>query len=252
MTESEQKHILVVEDEHHLAVGIKFNLEAEGYRVTVADDGRVALETIAETPDGFDLLILDVMLPGMNGYSICETLRQDGYTVPILILSARTLTEDKTRGFEAGANQYLVKPFELDELLARVKNLLAMGNGQVTNGNSIANANGTSSVSELPEQYEFADCTINFDTFEVSVRGESVQLTALQMKLLKYFIANEGRVIPRAELLENVWDLPGNMQTRAPDQFISMIRKTFEPDPTNPIHFVTIRDAGYRFVASPE
>lgn len=242
------KHILVVEDEHHLAVGIKFNLEAEGYDVTVADDGRLALKIISESPNQFDLVILDVMLPGMSGYTLCETLRTDGFTVPILILSARTLTEDKTRGFDAGANQYLVKPFELDELLARVKNLLALGNGHFPQTEIGPETNGQN----LPEEFEFAGCKINFDTFEVSVRGKSVKLTALQMKLLKYFVANEGRVIPRAELLENVWDMPGNVQTRAPDQFISLIRKTFEPDPASPVHFVTIRDAGYRFVATPD
>ncbi len=243
---SDCKHILVVEDEHHLAVGIKFNLEAEGYEVTVAGDGRRGLQLISESPEAFDLIILDVMLPGMSGYALCETLRNDGFSRPILILSARTLTEDKTRGFDAGANQYLVKPFELDELLSRVKNLLASGKNQFsaagrTNGNGEADA-----------EFEFADCRVNFHTFEVKVRGEAVKMTALQMKLLKYFIANRGRVIPRAELLEQVWEMPGNMQTRAPDQFISLLRKTFEPNPAHPVHFLTIRDAGYRFVPEPE
>ena len=229
-------------------MGIKFNLEAEDYDVTVANDGRLALKVIADSPHAFDLLILDVMLPGMNGYDLCETLRNDGFTMPILILSARTLTEDKTRGFDAGANQYLVKPFELDELLSRVNNLLALG------GSHYPGVNGESSGDngELPETFEFGDSKINFETFEVTVGGESVKMTALQMKLLKYFVANPGRVIPRAELLEKVWEMPGNMQTRAPDQFISLLRKTFEPDPASPVHFLTIRDAGYRFVPEPE
>lgn len=245
---SHQKHILLIEDEHHLAVGIKFNLEAEDYRVTVVDDGNKALETISENPEIFDLLILDVMLPGKSGYDVCQTLRADGFTRPILILSARTLPEDKARGFDVGANQYLVKPFELDELLSRVKNLLAMGANQyIVAGDQPANGD-----SELGALYEFGQCTINFETFEVTVRGQPVKMTALQMKLLRYFVSNEGRVIPRAELLENVWDMPGNMQTRAPDQFISLIRKTFEPNPATPVHFVTIRDAGYRFVAQPD
>jgi len=248
----DKKHILVVEDEHHLAVGIKYNLEAEGYQVTVAEDGRLALQVVSEQPMAFDMMILDVMLPGMNGYDLCEKLRSDGIAMPILILSARTLTEDKTRGFAAGANQYLVKPFELDELIARVKNLLALGN----NLPGTAIGNGTEATiaadHETLQEFQFDDCQINFETFEVSVRGESVKMTALQMKLLKYFVANEGRVVPRAELLEKVWEMPGNMQTRAPDQFISMLRKTFEPDPAKPVHFLTIRDAGYRFVANPE
>jgi two-component system OmpR family response regulator len=246
---SKKKHILVVEDEHHLAVGIKFNLEAEEYRVTVADDGVKALRVISGFPGRFDLIILDVMLPGMNGYDLCQTLRKDGFTMPILILSARTLTEDKMRGFDSGANQYLVKPFELDELLSRVKNLLALGNGQFT-GISVDETRRVDG--HVGGEFAFGDCKINFDTYEVEVRGQSVRLTALQMKLLRYFISNEGRVIPRAELLERVWEMPGNMQTRAPDQFISLLRKTFEPDPGRPRHFLTIRDAGYRFVARPE
>ena len=245
---SSKKHILVVEDEHHLAVGIQFNLEAEKYDVTVAEDGLLALRIISESPELFDLLILDVMLPGMNGYTLCETLRKDGFTMPILILSARTLAEDKTRGFDAGANQYLVKPFELDELLSRVKNLLSAGPGNFSSNGGPS----TDSQDRLPDEYSFAACKINFSTFEVTVRGKSARLTALQMRLLKYFVGNEGRVIPRAELLENVWEMPGNMQTRAPDQFISMLRKTFEPDPATPVHFLTIRDAGYRFVARPD
>lgn len=246
---SEKKHILVVEDEHHLAIGIKFNLEADNYDVTVADDGRLALKIISENPDGFDLLILDVMLPGMNGYDLCETLRKDGFTLPILILSARTLSEDKARGFDAGANQYLVKPFELDELLSRVKNLLAIGKGSILRPKSTLDGPSTE---ELPNVFEFGNCKINFDTFEAEVDGDQVKLTALQMKLLKYFIVHRGRVIPRSELLEKVWEMPGNVQTRAPDQFISMLRKTFEPDAASPVHFLTIRDAGYRFVQRPE
>lgn len=246
---SEKKHILVVEDEHHLAVGIKFNLQADNYDVTVADDGRLALKIISESPEAFDLLILDVMLPGMNGYDLCETLRKDGFTLPILILSARTLSEDKARGFDAGANQYLVKPFELDELLSRVKNLLAIGGGSSMRSKATADRSATK---EQPNIFEFGNCKINFDTFEAEVGGEQVKLTALQMKLLKYFIVNRGRVIPRSELLEKVWEMPGNVQTRAPDQFISTLRKTFEPDPASPIHFLTVRDAGYRFLERPE
>ncbi|MDG2012578.1 MAG: response regulator transcription factor [Pirellulaceae bacterium] len=246
---SDKYHILVVEDEHHLAVGIKFNLEAENYDVTVANDGRRALKIISEAPEQFDLLILDVMLPGMNGYDLCETLRKDGFTLPILILSARTLSEDKARGFDAGANQYLVKPFELDELLSRVKNLMAMVTG--TNSTT-ANLLGDPKAAEAGDEFRFGNCSINFDTFEVQVAGQAVKMTALQMKLLKYFVEHQGRVIPRAELLENVWEMPSSVQTRAPDQFISMLRKTFEPDPASPVHFLTIRDAGYRFISEPD
>lgn len=233
-----ENHILVVEDESHLAIGIKYNLEAEGFRVSTFGDGASALAAIQGNADDIDLMILDLMLPGMSGYSVCETLREEGHTFPILILSARTLPEDRTRGFDAGANQYLSKPFDLDELISRVRNLLTHHRRE---------ADDTPDV----EEYQFADATINFQTFEVTVGDAAVRMTQLEMKLLQYFIQNEGRVVPRQELLENVWGLPGQVQTRAPDQFIRRLRKTFEPDPANPQHFLTIRDAGYRFVAHP-
>jgi two-component system OmpR family response regulator len=237
------KHILIVEDEEHLATGIKYNLEAEGYRATAVGDGPSALKFIEENPHDVDLVILDLMLPGMSGYAVCEALRADQKHMPILILSARTLSEDRTRGFDVGADQYLMKPFDLDEFLSRVKNLLTRYGRRA----------GPPSKPWTPiRSFEFGDAKINFDTFQVTVRGEPVQMTQLEMKLLRYFVQNEGRVIPRRELLENVWDMPGYLNTRAPDQFIRRLRKAFEPDPARPRHFLTIRDAGYRFVAAPE
>ncbi|MEN6450468.1 MAG: response regulator transcription factor [Thermoguttaceae bacterium] len=237
------EHILVVEDEEHLATGIKYNLVAEGYRVTVVADGPSALNILREATDPVDLVILDLMLPGMSGYAVCESLRSFDVDTPVLILTARTLTEDRTRGFDVGANQYLTKPFDLDEFLSRVKNLLTYHNRQQRQQRRQASTLGT---------FEFGAARINFDTFEVSVGGDPVRLTQLEMTLLRYFIENESRVIPRRELLENVWGMPGTLNTRAPDQFIRRLRKTFEPDPAQPRHFLTIRDAGYRFVASPE
>ncbi len=233
-----REHVLIVEDEEHLAVGIKFNLEAEGYRVTHVGDGSSAINLIGHAPDDFDLLILDLMLPGMSGYAVCETLRERGWDKPVLILSARTLPEDRKRGFDVGTNQYMTKPFELDELISRVRNLLTHYRPRLDSGPQL-------------ERYEFGTAKINFATFEVSNDGSPIRMTQLEMKLLQYFIAHEGRVIPRHELLENVWGMPGHVQTRAPDQFIRRLRKAFEPDPANPKHFLTIRDAGYRFVANP-
>ncbi len=236
------RHILVVEDETHLAVGIKYNLMAEGFDVTTAGDGPAALKYVEDNPEAPDLIILDLMLPGMSGYDVCATLRAAGHEMPILILSARTLTEDRTRGFDVGADQYLMKPFDLDELLSRVNNLLAR-------------RREVPKARQIPEPtpiFEFAGSVINFDTFEVTVRGKAVRLTQLEMKLLRYFIENHSRVIPREELLENVWEMPGHLDTRAPDQFIRRLRKTFEPKPSKPRHFLTIRDAGYRFVAQPD
>ena len=238
---AEQVHILVVEDEQHLALGIKYNLVAEGYRVSVVGDGPSALRLLEEDPQSVDLIVLDLMLPGMSGYAVCEEIRSRDVELPILILTARTLTEDRTRGFEAGANQYLTKPFDLDEFLARIKNLLTY------HGREKRRA-----VSGKVGEVEFGNARINFETFEVTVAGEPVRLTQLEMTLLRYFVEHEGRVIPRRELLENVWGLPGGINTRAPDQFIRRLRKTFESDPAAPRHFLTIRDAGYRFVAKPE
>lgn len=235
-------HILLVEDEEHLAVGIKFNLEAEGYHVTLVGNGPAALRVAEALDPPVDLIVLDLMLPGMSGYEVCEQIRGAGKQMPVLMLSARTLSEDRTRGFDVGANQYLVKPFELPELLSRIKNLLAQYNGQPTSLRDAADS--------LVE-YEFGNAKINFQTYEVSVGGESVRLTQLQFKTLRYFIENEGNVIPRNRMLEDVWDMPGHMNTRAPDQVLRQLRKTFEADPAKPLHFLTIRDAGYRFVREP-
>lgn len=235
-----KEHILIVEDEAHLAMGLKFNLSAEGYRVTIAPDGPTAMRLFESDPESIDLVILDLMLPGMSGYAICEAIRARDPDVPVMILSARTLPEDRARGFDLGANQYLTKPFDLDEFLSRVRNLLAF--------HSRAARRATRPVKRL-ERFRFAEAEIDFDTFEVRVRGESVRLTQLEMALLRYFVENENRVIPRAELLERVWGVPGTINTRAVDQFIRRLRKTFEPQPSSPRYFLTIRDVGYRFVA---
>ena len=235
----EHPHILVVEDEQHLAEGIRFNLDAEGYRVTTASEGPAALAQLRKGRGKFDLVVLDLMLPGMSGYSICEALRADGNDVPVLILSARTLAEDRTRGFDVGADQYLTKPFDLDEFLSRVRNLLTMHSRRVRR-------TGPSTV------LAFGEARIDFDTFEVTVGETPVHLTHLELKLLAYFAENAGRVVSREELLTNVWDLPATLSTRAPDQFLHRLRKIFEPDPSHPRYFLTVRDAGYRFLLEGE
>ncbi len=233
---SESPHILVVDDEEHLAIGIKFNLEAEGFKVSTASNGPEALGLLDSVEQPVDLIVLDIMMPGMSGYEVCEQLRASGKFMPVLMLSARTLSEDKTRGFEVGANQYLVKPFELEELLARIKNLLSQHRQQVD------------VIKPELTEFEFGDAKINFKTHEAHFDGDSVKLTQLQLKMLKYFFEHEGEVIPRSEILEQVWELPGHVNTRAPDQVLRQLRKAFEPDPANPVYFLTIRDAGYRFV----
>ncbi|TWU51056.1 Alkaline phosphatase synthesis transcriptional regulatory protein PhoP [Rubripirellula tenax] len=239
-----RSHILVVEDEKHLGVGIKYNLEAEGYRVTLVEDGPTALRIVDNGSESIGLIVLDLMLPGMSGYTVCETIREAGIKIPVLMLSARTLAEDRTRGFDVGASQYMSKPFELDELLSRIKNLL-----QTSVQSTPPPA--PKRIYEQISQVQFGNVDANFETHEVTVKGEIVRMTPKELKLLRYFVEHQGRVISRNELLTQVWELSGNLQTRAVDQFIARLRKIIEPDSTAPIHLLTIRDAGYRFVLEP-
>jgi len=235
------KHILVVEDEEHLAIIIKYNLEAEGYDVSTAGDGRAAMEKIKQDPEGVDLVILDLMLPGMSGYAVCEALRGQGNQVPVLMLSARTLVEDRIRGYDMGADQYLQKPFDLEELLSMTRNLLAR-----------RPRTAPLTAAHVDSVYRFGRAVVNFDTFNVTVAGEPVRLTHTEMKLLRYFAENVGLVVTRAQLLENVWGMSHSPTTRTVDNFIVNLRKYFEVDPAEPRHFLSVRGAGYRFVAEAE
>ena len=241
-----RRHILLVEDELAMGAGIKYNLEAEGHRVTLVADGPTALRLYEADHYAFDLLILDLMLPGMSGYRICEAVRKVDEAIPILMLSARSLPEDRVRGFDVGTNQYLTKPFDLDELISRVRNLLRVRR----NGDS--DTVRSAAIKEEPKQVSFGEARVNFETHEVFVEDRRVKLTTKEMQLLSYFAANEGRVIPRQELLANVWEVTGEMQTRSVDQFMMRLRKVFEPDPARPRYFITLRDAGYRFVREGE
>jgi two-component system OmpR family response regulator len=242
VVESSAKHILIVEDEQHLAQGIRFNLDAEGYRVTVVGDGPSALRLVRADPTAVDLIILDLMLPGMSGYAVCEQIRQAGNDVPILILSARTLTEDRIRGLDVGADQYLQKPFELDELLAMVRNLLTR------RGRFKLPAAGK----KVGDVLEFGRARVNFDTFEVTVDGKRLRLTPMELKLLRFFAEHEGSVLSRNQLLDAVWGLKSTVVTRTVDNFVMRLRKYFEADPARPRHFLSVRGAGYRFVAKAE
>ncbi len=234
-------HILVVEDEEHLGVGIKYNLEAEGYRVTLAGDGPTALRRIDHDAASIDLIVLDLMLPGMSGYAVCETIRDRGLTIPVLMLSARTLTEDRTRGFDVGANQYMAKPFDLDELISRVKNLLQLAAGQ--------DSRVKKTKAPLVAEACFGRLQVDFQSHEVTIGDEPVKMTPKELRLLQYLISNEGRVITRQELLTEVWEVSGNLQTRSVDQFVARLRKIVEANPAEPKHILTIRDVGYRFVS---
>jgi two-component system OmpR family response regulator len=244
-TSAAMDQILIIEDEEHLAIGIKVNLEAEGYLVTAVGDGPAALASFRENPAAIDLIILDLMLPGMSGYAVCETIRGEGHHVPILMLSARTLVEDRIRGFDAGTDLYLQKPFDLEELISIVRNLLGRKH----------RADGTSprpTSKPLETVFRFGRAVVNFDTYQVTVADEPLRLTSLEMKLLRYFVEHEGSVVTRAELLEDVWGMSHTPTTRTVDNFIVNLRKYFELDPAQPKHFLSVRGTGYRFIASGE
>ena len=235
--------ILVVEDEVSLARGLKFNLEQEGYSVAVTDDGHAALEQFREKP--FDLVMLDLMLPGMSGYDICRSIRALDERVPVIILTARTLSEDKIQGFDAGTDQYVTKPFSLAELLARVRNLLARRR----------TGEQPRSRPNEPGLYKFDGITIDFGRFTVSVdRGDEVarhELTTLEMQLLRYFVEHEDTVLARHDILQDVWPPDADVTTRTIDNFVLRLRRILEPDPALPRHLLSVRGTGYRFIARP-
>lgn len=252
--EEKRTHILVVEDEVNLAVGMRYSLEHENYQVTLIHDGAEALERILKEPGAFDVIVLDIMLPKMNGYSICAQARERGVLTPIMFLSARTLPEDKARGFDVGANQYLPKPFELEEFLARIRNMVKFHQlqGGQSSGKLLEKPAKTISVNGLPEEMTIGQAVVNFNTMEVKTSKRTIHLTFLEISLLKYFVQNANRLISKEELLENVWKMPGAMNTRAPDQFILRLRKMFEANPAKPQLFLTYRNAGYRFIPAEE
>ena len=224
--------LLVVEDEAHLATGIKFNLEIEGYEVEVIGDGAEALARLLRPP-AFDLVILDVMLPGLDGFEIVERLRNSGNYVATLMLTAKSLPEDVVQGLEAGADDYLPKPFDLTVLLARVKGLLRRRDWARGPGDG-------------PERATIGDAEVDFAGFEVRRRGQVQKLTLLEAMLLKLLVQNAGRVVTKAEILEKVWNLSPDTQTRAVDNFVMRLRRYLERDPREPKHLLTVRGAGYR------
>lgn len=227
--------VLIVEDEQHLSIGLKFNFEAEGYEVVVAGDGPTALEHLREAPYSFSVVILDLMLPGMSGYETCKQIREINAEIPVLALSARTLSEDKTRAFEVGVDQYVTKPFDLVELLARVRNLLQR--------RSLSEPKEPAGVTA-----DFGKVHVDFRKHLVTVDGKPKKLTPLQLKLLQLFVSNEGIVLERAEILRRVWGHEYAPNTRTVDMAVMALRKILEDDPANPRHFVSIRGAGYRFL----
>ena len=227
--------ILVVEDEANLAKGIRFNLEAEGYLVEVIADGARALEALLR-PNGYDLVLLDVMLPGMDGFEVARRMREAGNFVPVMMLTAKSLPVDVVQGLEVGADDYLAKPFDLPVLLARVKGLLRRRDW----------ARGGDD--EGPETARVGRADVDFRSFQVRLGDETVQLTLLEAMLLKLLVQNAGRVVSKGEILEKVWNVSPDTQTRAVDNFIARLRKLIEKKPGSPEHLHTVRGAGYRLV----
>ncbi len=230
--------ILIVEDEAHLATGIKFNLEMEGYEAEVVGDGAPALERLAAVrglgQELFDLVILDVMLPAVDGFQVVDQMRRAGDYTPVLMLTAKSLPQDVVQGLEVGADDYLAKPFDLAVLLARVKGLLRRREwAQSQAPGDLATARVGAAV-------------IDFRTFEVEGALGRARLTLLEATLLKLLVQNPGRIVSKAEILEKVWNVSADTETRAVDNFIVRLRRHLEPDPRAPRHLHTVRGAGYR------
>lgn len=243
--------ILVVEDEQHLAEGLRFNLEAEGYQVAVVDNGEAALSLLVpEQPspqsEAFDVVVLDVMLPGKDGFTVISELRQHGQFIPTLMLTARGHPDDVLRGFAAGADDYLTKPFDLGILIARLRGLLRRRAWLEFSISNVAAA-----PPEPKDTYTFGDKSVNFDRLELVVRGEAFPLTLMEANLLRHLIQHEGAPVSRKTMLEEVWGLREDTDTRAIDNFIVRLRRYIEDVPTRPRHLLTVRGVGYRFVADP-
>jgi two-component system alkaline phosphatase synthesis response regulator PhoP len=239
--------VLIVEDEQHIADGLRFNLEAEGYEVQTVASGETALELLEGDPERFDAVVLDVMLPGKDGFEVASQLRASGQFVPILMLTARSRPEDILRGFEAGADDYLPKPFELAILIARLRGLLRRREWFHRSQN--ANENFLQEENRL---FIFSGKTLDFSSLELHARGKKVRLTLMEAELLRYLVRHEGEAVSRRNVLESVWGLREDTDTRAIDNFIVRLRKYIEDDPTKPRHLLTVRGVGYRFVAEPE
>jgi DNA-binding response OmpR family regulator len=257
--------VLVVEDEAHLAQGLRFNLQAEGHAVEVAADGETALDRLLERKERFDVVVLDVMLPGKTGFDVAALLREKKNYVPILMLTARGRPEDVLQGFASGADDYLPKPFELTILMARLESLLRrsgwMNNAGIADkgtkdaGPAGRGTTGTARVGERDsgsDTFSFSGKSIDFAELELRSLGNTIHLTVMEAEFLRYLVRSQGRVVSRKSILEDVWGLHEDTDTRAIDNFVVRLRRYIEEDPSRPKHLQTVRGVGYRFVAEPE
>jgi two-component system, OmpR family, alkaline phosphatase synthesis response regulator PhoP len=234
---SSAKLILIIEDDPHIADGLLLNLKLKGYQVAVAPDGPSGLQHYRDLHP--DLIILDIMLPGIDGFSVLRNIRLDDERIPVLILSARGDIEDKVQGLTYGVDDYLAKPFHLDEFLLRVERLLLRGDW--SRGHRPASTH-------VPETYVFGGNRIDFATARAfGAGGRTIRLTEQELKLLKLFIANPGKPLSRSQLLEIGWSYTGRVASRTVDNFVVRMRKYFEKNPKEPVHFKSLRAIGYVF-----
>lgn len=236
--EANLARVLVVEDDDHIAQGLRFNLELEGHDVSIAEDGQAAVDFLTGDLPAFELVILDLMLPKMSGFEVARRARASGNFVAILMLTAKDSPEDIVRGLEEGADDYLTKPFHLDELFARVKVLLRRRRWD-----------GVAEGDAGPRELSFGDVTLHFDQFRLDTPTGQIELTTREMGLLRALIARDGEVVTRGELLEEVWGLRPDTQTRVIDSFIVRLRRYIEKDPSDPVHIMSVRGRGYRFIS---
>ena len=231
------KKIVVVEDEAHLAKGLQFNLEREGYRVTLVDNGQSALDLLGK--EEFDLMILDIMLPKVSGLEVARRIRKTNMRFPILMLSAKSTDEARELGLQAGADDYLTKPFHLPELLLRVKGILRRWEWYKEPVHD-------------QEVFQFGDMWINFASGKAKGCSGEFYLTAKEALLMKLLVKNKGNIVTREELLEKVWGYDPQTETRTVDNFIARLRKYFEKKPQSPKYIITHREKGYEFKSDPE
>jgi DNA-binding response OmpR family regulator len=255
--------ILIVEDETHLAEGLRFNLEAEGHSVRISGKGEEALALLLDKDSDFEALVLDVMLPGKDGFTVARELREAKNYIPLLMLTARGRPEDVLKGFESGADDYLPKPFNLAILLARLESLLRRKTWHQSSSadsapvSSRPTQNGSAAAPGEPaappaDKFTFDGKTFDFQTLQLKVSKQSFQLTLMEAELLRYLIRNTGKPVSRKAILQDVWNLHEDTDTRAIDNFIVRLRRYIERDPTKPRHLLTVRGLGYQFVVDPK